>query len=213
MKWFKFNEEHKDFIIKNIKNTEKDLLNMFNSKFNTDLSEQQLSNFKSRNKLKSGLVGGQFKKGNVPMNKGKRWDEYMSKQAQENCRKTTFKKGNIPTNHKSVGSERLNKYGYIEIKVAEPNKWKLKHRVIYEKEFGTIPKSHIVTFVDGNSRNFELDNLVLISRSENLVANEYKLHKRDKELTKIGLLIAKVIDKTNKRKRCKNARKEDMRTS
>lgn len=200
---FKFNDEHRAFIVDNIKNTTKDLLDLFNEKFNTNLSESQLQNFKSRNNLKSGLVGGQFKKGHNSFNKGKKWDEYMSEQGQINSRKTTFRKGNMPTNHRPVGSERLNIYGYIEIKVAEPNKWKLKHKVIYEKEFGDIPKSHIVTFADGNTTNFELDNLVLISRSENLLANRYGLYKKDKELTKTGLLIAKVIDRANKIRRDK----------
>ena len=203
MRGFRYTDEHKAFIVDNIKNTAKDLLSLFNKKFNANLSEQQLYNFKARHNLKSGLVGGQFKKGHIPMNKGKRWDEYMSKQGQINSSKTTFKKGNIPTNHRPVGSERLNVYGYIEVKVAEPNKWKLKHRVIYEKEFGAIPKSHIVTFADGNTENFELDNLILISRYENLLANQYDLHKRDKELTKTGLLIAKVIGETNKKRRNK----------
>lgn len=198
---FKFNEEHKKFIIENIKNTESDLTKLFNDKFNVNITLKQLSRFKSRNHLKSGLVGGQFVKGHKPFNKGLKQSDYMSEDAIKRIKKTMFKKGNIPANHRQIGSERITKDGYIEVKIAEPNKWKLKHRVIYEQNFGEIPKSHIVTFADGNTRNLELDNLVLISRSENLLANNYSLYKQDKELTKTGLLIAKVIDKTNKRNR------------
>lgn len=46
----------------------------------------------------------------------------------EKARKTMFRKGNIPANHKPIGYERINADGYIEVKVAEPNKFRLKHR-------------------------------------------------------------------------------------
>ena len=49
-----------------------------------------------------------FKKGNIPMNKGKKWDDYLTKEQQEKARKTCFKKGQTPINHREVGSERIN---------------------------------------------------------------------------------------------------------
>lgn len=198
---FRFNEEHKAFISENIKNPEKDLVDMFNKRFNADISVYQLENFKHRNKLKSGLVGGQFKKGNIPKNKGLKWCEYMSLEGQKNSLKTCFKKGNTPKNHRDVGSERISVDGYVEVKVAEPNKWKLKHRVLYEEKFGPIPKTHILIFADGNKTNLELDNLILISRSEALIINRNNLYLKDKELTKTAAIISKLIDTTNKRRR------------
>ena len=62
-----------------------------------------IKNFRSNNKLKSGLTG-RFVKGQISWNKGKKWDDYMSKEGQANSRKTTFKKGNIPPNQRTVGS-------------------------------------------------------------------------------------------------------------
>ena len=55
-------------------------------------------------------------------------------------------------------------------------------------------------FADGNNRNFELDNLVLISDAEGLIMNRNNLFKQDKELTKAGVVVAKLLDKVNKRK-------------
>lgn len=97
------------------------------------------------------------------------------------------------------GSERESK-GYILVKVAEPNVWIEKHRYVYESMYGNIPTGHKIIFADKNTRNFEPDNLILVSDSEALIMNTQKLIYEEAELTKTGALIAKVIDKTNKLK-------------
>lgn len=139
-----------------------------------------------------------FKKDKNHLISGLKWDEYMSKEGQEQSRKTQFKKDNIPWATRPVGSERIDLDGYVYIKVAEPNKWELKHRVLWEKENGSIPKGYNLIFADGNKLNLDLDNLILVSNSELLIMNRRNLYKREKELTKTGSVIAKVIDKTNK---------------
>jgi len=106
-----------------------------------------------------------------------------------------FKSCNLP-----VGSERESK-GYIVVKVAEPNVWIEKHRYIYKSMYGNIPTGHKVIFADGNKRNFDLDNLILVTDSEALIMNTNKLIYENAELTKTGALIAKVIDRTNKIKK------------
>lgn len=64
----------------------------------------------------------------------------------------------------------------------------------------TYQLGHKVIFADGNKRNFNIDNLILVTNSEALIMNKNKLIYEDVELTKTGSLIAKVIDKTNKLK-------------
>ena len=93
---------------------------------------------------------------------------------------------------KAVGSERINVYGYIEIKIKEPNIWKLKHQLIWEKERGKIPKECVVTFLDGNPLNCVLDNLTIITKAENLIMNQKNLRSHCKETTETGILIAKL---------------------
>ncbi len=124
----------------------------------------------------------------------------MSIESIEKTKATRFKKGNIPANHRDVGSERITKDGYIEIKIKEPNKWQLKHRYIYEKKYGKIPKGYNLIFLDGNRKNIDLSNLKLVSKSEDLIMNKNKLFTTDKNITNTGSLIAKVIDKGNKLK-------------
>ncbi len=58
-----------------------------------------------------------------------------------------------------------------------------------------------IIFADGDKYNFDIGNLVLVSNAELLIINKRKLYKRDKELTKTGCLVAKIIDKTNKRRK------------
>lgn len=203
----KFTEEQKQFIYKNYKGIgNKELINKFNKKFNTNL-DKQIYNFKRNHHLNSGLTG-QFEKGHESFNKGKKWDEYMSKEKQEMCRKTTFKKGNIPSNSVPIGTERLSKDGCLEVKIKNGNlnkNWKYKHRLIYEKNFGKIPKGYNVVFADGNKLNLEPNNLILVSDAELLIMNEKGLFKKNIELTKTGSNLAKLINKTNKV--IKNARK------
>lgn len=195
----KFTKEENDFLIENVKGiTLAELTKRFNEKFNTNLSTGKIANKKNKLHLTSGITGGQFKKGHISHNKGKTWNEFMSKQGQKNSLKTCFKKGHINFNLRPVGSERISKDGYIEIKVAEPNKWKTKHTYLFEKENGPVPKGHKVIFLDGDKRNFNLDNLKLISNAEHLVMNRYNLRYKNKELTEVSHTLSKIIVKQGK---------------
>ena len=78
--------------------------------------------------------------------------------------------------------------------------WELKHRIIYKQHYGDIPNGYNIMFADKNKRNFDIDNLILVSKSEDLIMNKNNLLYDNKELTKTGHLISKVIDRVNKAK-------------
>lgn len=207
----KYTNEIIQFIIENSGGRDNiELAELVNEKFNMNVDRASIANVKKRIlksfniNLNNGINRGCFKKGEVPFNKGKKWDDFMSEKGQISSRKTCFKKGNIPQNHKEVGSERLNVDGYYEIKVAEPNVWKLKHRVVYENANGSIPNDCMVIFADGNKKNFNLNNLVLVSKSENLHMNRNSLRFTDAELTKTGLIITKIKLKLGEKKNKSN---------
>ena len=96
---------------------------------------------------------------------------YLKRNGLKNRVNGRFKKGNIPQNCKPVGAERLDRDGYVEIKISDPNKWQLKHRYLWEKENGKVPKGMVLIFKDNNKLNIDLDNLILISRAENMKIN------------------------------------------
>lgn len=194
----------KQFLKDNVKGiTEVDLMNLFNKRFNLNVTRSSIRNQKAKLHIKSGIVGGQFKKGHKPYNKGKKQIEYMCKESIEKTKATRFKRGNIPHNHRKVGSERISKDGYIEIKTKEPNVWTRKHRYIYEMKYGKIPDGFNLIFLDGNKTNLDINNLKLVEKSEDLIMNNRKLFTKDKELTYTGTIIAKVINKKIKLKRNK----------
>lgn len=176
---------------------------MFNERFDIQLTLFQLKGVLNRYKLKSGRTG-HWKKGQPAWNKGKTWDEYMSPEGQENSRKTCFSADDRSINKSNhnelpIGTEREYR-GYIIVKTNNSNRipayigWEFKHHVIYEQAHGKIPKGHIVIFANGNNRNFDIDNLVLVSRAELAVINKNNLYfKNDADATKCGVSIAKLM--------------------
>lgn len=124
-----------------------------------------------------------FKKGFTPWNKGIKTGLKPI---------NGFKKGYRPWHTRELYSERLDKDGYTIIKMAEPNKWMRKHRWIYEQKNGKIPEDSTIIFADGNKENFDIENLILVSRAELAILVRCRLISSIPELTKTGLNIAKL---------------------
>jgi len=170
----------------------KELTVMVNEQFGTNFKVKQICGWKKNHKLSSGLTG-YFPKGHMPVNpiqKGQRLGI-----------KTEFKKGNQPLNKVPIGTERFRKGEYLYVKIAEPNVWKAKHRLIWEEAFGPIPENHRLIFLDGNRLNVVLSNLQLVSYATSLIMNRKKLFYSNPELTKIGTKIAEIDLKIQTRKR------------
>lgn len=189
----RYTNEQKEFIKTNIVGkTSNELTHMVNEHFQLNLGINQIRAFIKNHKLKSGLDSC-FKKGHTPFNKGKKgiggWEP------------TQFKKGHKPHNYKPVGTERINSEGYLEVKIADPAKWKMKHVLVWEEANGPIPKGHVVIFGDGNQSNIHLENLILVSRKQLLVLNRHNLIQKDAELTKTGVILADIYGKISERKK------------
>lgn len=144
--------------------------------------------YKKNHGIVTGLTG-QFEKGHIPDNKGKTWDEYMSKEGQENARQTQFQPGHTPHNGGTpVGTVRLrhdhkDRGGrpYYWEKVAEPNVWRMKHVIEWEKVHGPVPDGCMVTFANGDSTDYSIGNLVLETRAQHGVKNRHNIHGYDLE--------------------------------
>lgn len=194
-------EQHEFFVRHNAGMTQRGMAELMNKRFGLHLTEQQINTYRSNHHLSSGLTGC-FPKGNIPWNKGKHY------QAGGRCAETQFKPGNMPHNHRPVGSERISKDGYIEVKVAEPKTWKGKHVVIWEQEHGPRPKGHKVIFADGNRLNFDPENLILVSSAELCRMNQNGWVHPDAELTKTGAALAKLVCTMSDRKHKKTSKNE-----
>jgi hypothetical protein len=167
-----------------------DLTRLFNITFDTTLRIEQISAACCNRGLTNGL-DCRFRPGQTPHNKGKK-GYYVP-----GLEKGWFKPGHRPANFQPVGSERVNKDGHVEVRIRNPSgklwkNWKAKHRMIWEKAHGKIPRGHIVIFADGNRRNFALDNLLLVSRREHAVMNRRGLRSADGDLTRAGKTVADI---------------------
>lgn len=193
----KYTLEQIEFIKNNATGrSNKDLTEMFNDHFGLKLGLNQIRAFKKNHGIKSGL-DCRFKPGEIPWNKGKKGVSY------EGCKATQFKKGDMPHNWVPVGSERITKDGYIQIKIQEgkfQKNWKGKHILIWEAANGPVPKGHAIIFGDGDKRNFDLKNLLLVSRAQLARLNQNNLIQNDAELTKTGIIIADIYSKIGERK-------------
>lgn len=178
----------------------------FNERFESTITIGRIKSYIGNHKLNTGR-NGCFKKGHVPQNKGQK----MPPEVFDKVKATMFQKGHITHNHRPVGSERVNVDGYIEIKVSEPNKWRLKHNVVWEEHNGPIKKGSIVIFLDGNPMNIDISNLQCITRAEHLYMNRNNMRFSDPESTLAATNIAKLQTKIAERtENLKNKRKREV---
>lgn len=180
--------------------TNKVIVEMVKSKLGIDVSPRNLRNLKHRYNFSHKAIpnAGSFKKGAVSWNKGRK----MSEDEKKKSMATWFKKGGKPHNTLQVGSTRVTKDGYKEIKIAEPNKWMLYQRYLYEKEHDVeLTSSDIIIFADGDKSNFDIDNLVKVSRANLLHLNRCGLIFDDPDLTKAGVNVSKLVEAMYKRKK------------
>lgn len=164
------------------------------AKFGRPFSTEQIKAFTTTRKMK-GSSTGRFAKGTVPPNKGLRRPGY----APGKMGSTQFKAGPRPDMRLPIGHERVDKDGYILVKVDMINPhtgiqgyYQHKHRVIWEAANGQIPANHVLTFIDDDTSNCVLDNLELITRSELCRRNKMQYKQAPPELRDTIKLVAKL---------------------
>lgn len=177
-----------------------EILDMVNDRYGNIMEMYQLRAYMTNHHIVSGL-NCSFRKGHTP------WNKYISYKAGGRSAETQFKKGGLPPTWKPVGSERIDRDGYTQVKVEEPDVWKLKHRVIWEQAHGEIPEGNMVTFKDGNKRNFDLNNLACITKSQNAVLCKMGLHGSGEGFD-TALRVVEVTMKANEKQRDRKKRKK-----
>ena len=187
----------------------------FTKKFGWEISIRQVNSYISNHHLNTGRTG-RFQPGQEPPNKGKAWDEFMSRRGQEASQKTQFKKGQIPHNGGAPVGELRIRYGhkhknenkYYWQKIAQPNVWRMKHIIEWEEHNGEVPQGCIVCFADGDTLNWHIENLILTTRAQNAVKNRWGIKGHDIESAETANLIADLKMATNKARRKNRRRKK-----
>lgn len=189
-----------------------ELADMINAEFGEGtITRKRLRSYMKNHKIKNGL-NTTFKKGNVPFNKGLTWEEYGTKEGHERSRKTTFKKGNKSHNHREVGETSMTTDGYHITKVQEKGiqreRWQFTQRIIWEEANGPVPEGKMVEFADGDKNNLNLENLILTDRAEHLELVRIQSERKNADITKSQLSLAKLNIATRKAKRAVKALKK-----
>lgn len=196
----KYTQEHYDFISKNVKGlSNKELLTLVNKRFGNLFTAKTLKAYKTNHKLSSGLTG-RFEKGHIAHNKGKK----IPPEVYEKIKVTMFQKGHRPHNAHPVGVEieDATPEHYIKVKIAEPDVWKYKHHIIWEKETGQkIPKGGVIIFLDGNRRNFDISNLACITKNENCRLNQNNLRCDNADITQANINIIRLDNLIREKKK------------
>jgi len=140
-------------------------------------SHQCTANWRKR----VGITSGQFEKGHATWSKGRK--------GLNSSPGTQFQKGLTPTNKLPVGSVTIRttkrdgrKRTFV--KVAEPNTWRPRYIVVWESNFGPIPRGYVVHHVDRDTLNDAIGNLQLMTRGEHILE-----HRAEFEADRVRALI------------------------
>ncbi|MCK2097250.1 HNH endonuclease signature motif containing protein [Thauera aromatica] len=139
----------------------------------------------------------QFKPGMIPHNKGK------PHPARGRAAQTQFKKGSVPHTWRPIGTSRVSKEGYLQRKVSDTGvtarDYVAVHHLVWRLHGHTVPAGHALVFRDGDKRNFDINNLELVSRAELMRRNT--VHRHGPEVAKAYQLIGAVRRQINRRTR------------
>lgn len=184
----------------------KEMAEMVNEKFGTSFTQTGMKQFRQRHGIKSGSTGW-YQKGHPPGTKGKTLEEICKNDPEKlaRVREKQFKKGMTPVNELPIGTITTNSYGYkIRKKQMEGSlweRWEFLHRAVWEEHNGLIPEGMIVSFKDGNKLNCDINNLMLLTSSENAVMNRKHYRFEDPDLTVAALNMVRLQQAAKKRRK------------
>lgn len=115
------------------------------------------------------MNSGRFQKGNRAWNTGLHIDN--------GAKVSQFTKGHMPQTWRPVGSERTDRDGILWRKVSDTRDkrtdWKAVHVMAWEAANGPLPRGKFVIFADRDRTNFTPQNLLAVTRKENMRRNSY----------------------------------------
>ena len=111
-------------------------------------------------------------------------------------RYTDYKENMIRgTTKHQIGAERMTKDG-LYVKVAQPNVWRKKTRVMYEKYHNCkLNKKDYVLFLNQDHNDYSKENLILSTNREKCYMHNWGTFSNNPKLTKIGVLSARLTIK------------------
>lgn len=98
-----------------------------------------------------------------------------------------------------IGTERITDEG-VFIKVAQPDKWRRKSRVMYEKYHNCkLNDDDYILFLNQDRNDFSKENLFKSTNREKCYLHNWGTFSKNPELTKTGILSARVTIKAKEK--------------
>ena len=98
-----------------------------------------------------------------------------------------------------LGTEKITSEG-VFIKIAHPDTWRRKSRVMYEKYHNCkLSDDEYVVFLNRDNTDFSKENLIKSSRNEIAYLNNWDTFSKNPELTKTGILSARLTIKAKEK--------------
>ena len=100
-----------------------------------------------------------------------------------------------------IGYERKNEDGMVMVKIAQPNKWEYKQRLIYMQYHKCkLSEDEYIIFRNQNRNDFSIDNLKKVTRKESSYLANNEMFSKDPDVTDTGVLTAKLMIKVKESK-------------
>lgn len=135
-----------------------------------------------------------FQPGLIPHNKGK------PHPATGRAAETQFKPGHKPHTWNQIGHIRESKEGYLQRKLRDTGvtrrDYVALHHMIWRMHGRCIPPGYAVRFIDGDKRNFDINNLELVRRSELMRRNS--VHNHGPEIARAYQAVGVLMRQINK---------------
>ena len=143
------------------------------------------------------IAVNQFRKGQVPPNKGLRRPGFTVGRMAE----TQFRKGQASHTWRPVGTVVQDADGYLKRKVSDlraPSRrdWKFVHVLLWEEHHGPVPPGHAVVFKDGDKARICIENLECITRRALMLRNS--VHTLPPEIVGVVQLRGAVMRRINR---------------
>lgn len=152
----------------------------------------------SRQAVENLSVGGErtrFRHGHRTWNKGV---PYL---AGGRAAETQFKTGQAPHTWRPIGSNRVTKEGYLQRKIQDTGVTRKDyvgvHHLVWRLHGFEVMAGHALVFRDGDRRNFDINNLELVSHAALMLRNS--VHRHGPEIAQISQLIGCINRQINKR--------------
>lgn len=109
-------------------------------------------------------------------------------------------------NQKPIGKEIINYQGYIWVKTKNGKtprgrslqNYEMKHRLVWKEKYGEIPENKEIMFLDGNKKNCNIDNLMLVDKGTTIMLNKNKFYGYGKEVTEAAIAVCNANKEMNK---------------